>query len=302
MSTPGVSPAAHTGEIGTVRPSAPQAVAGALTAIFVPGDRPERFVKAATSGADVVVIDLEDAVAKGDKQQALEHVVRALSPGGNDGLNAVVRTNGLATTWFEAEVEALVEIASAAGHGVLGLMLPKAEDATAVAAIGQRLPDNFAFVPLIESAVGIVNAVEIARVPEVNRLAFGAVDFALDIDVGADSPTVDRARSMVVLASRAAGIAAPLDAPSTAIRDLEHVATYAARGRSLGFGGSLCIHPVQVALVRDAHLPTQKEIQWAQKIMAVADAGASQVDGAMIDRPVIDHARRVIARSGKVKT
>lgn len=273
-------------------------VAQARTALFVPADRPERFAKAAASGADIVILDLEDAVTPEGKRQALGHVVRALSDRSAGRLEALVRTNGRTTEWFAAEIEALARLTSTAQHGMLGIMLPKAEDSAEVKAARELLPDRYALVPLIETAVGIVNALEIARVPGVDRLAFGAVDLALDLDTGPDPRALDHARSMVVLASRAARIAAPLDAPPTAIRNLERIAADAARGRSFGFGGGLCIHPAQVDPVQNAYRPTRDELEWAHKVLAVADVGAAQVDGEMIDRPVVDRARRVIGRSG----
>lgn len=275
-------------------------VTQAVTALFVPGDRPERYAKAASSGADVVIIDLEDAVAPEAKEEALDHVVRALSPQGPRTVNALVRTNAPATEWFATEIEALVRLASSADNGVLGIMLPKAEDAAQLTTLRGLLPDHCALVPLVETAVGIINAVGIARVPGVDRLAFGAVDLALDLNLGPEPRALDQARSTLVLASRAAGIGAPLDAPPTAIKELERVTADATRGRSFGFGGSLCIHPAQVDPIQGAYQPAPDELEWARRVLAVTEAGAAQVDGEMIDRPVIDRARRVIARTGRV--
>lgn len=277
-------------------------VAGAVTALFVPGDRPQRFAKAAAAGAGVVIVDLEDAVAPAHKAEALAAALRALSPAEAGGFRALVRVNPPGTQNYDAETSALLQLAGAAGHGLLGLVVPKAEDPAVLRELAERLaPAGLALVALVESAAGVVNAVELARVPGVTRLAFGAIDYALDIDADADAGSdrfLDYARSALVVASRAAGIAAPLDSPATDIRDAEPVAASARLGRSFGFGGKLCIHPAQLAPVQDAFIPTDAQVQWARSVIA-AEGGAAQVDGQMIDRPVTERAKRILARAGE---
>ena len=277
-------------------------VAGAVTALFVPGDRPERFAKAAAAGAGVVIIDLEDAVAPAAKAEALAAVLRALSPAEAGGFRALVRVNPPGTQNYDAETSALLQLAGAAGHGLLGLVVPKAEDPAALRALSARLaPAGLALVALVESAAGVVNAVELARVPGVTRLAFGAIDYALDLDADADAGGdrfLDYARSALVVASRAAGIAAPLDSPATEIRDTGPAAASARLGRSFGFGGKLCIHPAQLAPVQDAFIPTGAQVQWARSVIG-AEGGAAQVNGQMVDRPVTERAKRILARAGE---
>jgi len=155
-----------------------------------------------------------------------------------------------------------------------------------------------AFVLLVESALGVANALELARVPGVTRLAMGAIDLALDLDAEADSPVLDYARAQIVVASRAAGIAAPLDSPSIAIGDLQAVEQSARTGRGFGFGGKLCIHPAQLDPVRMAFTPNEKQIAWARSVVSAGEA-AVQVDGQMIDRPVTEKARRILHRAGE---
>jgi citrate lyase subunit beta / citryl-CoA lyase len=287
------------GQPGTVA-----AVAGATTVLFVPGDRPERFAKAAAAGAGVVIIDLEDAVAAADKATARTGACRALAPAASPSssqppVRALVRVNPQGSAWHEADLQALEDLAGAPGHGLLGLVLPKAEDPEQVLVVRRRLPEDLALVALVESARGIARAVEIAQVPGLTRLAFGAVDFGLDIDAGPEPRALDYARSAIVVASRAAGLPAPLDSPSTAIRDLERVAGEARRGRGLGFGGTLCIHPAQIVPAAAAHAPTGEELDWAERVLAVSGVGAAQVDGEMIDRPVLDRAHRILVRAGR---
>jgi len=278
--------------------SALAAVTSAVTALFVPGNRPERFAKAAASGADVVIIDLEDAVAAGDKADARREAVAALRGG---GVRALVRPNASGTAEYDGDVLALLDLASQPGHGLLGVMVPKAEDPGQLAALAASLPQDVPLVALVETALGLVNAVELARVPGVARLAFGAIDFALDIDADGGDRFLDHARSQLVVASRAAGIAAPLDSPATAIRDTGAVAESARLGRGFGFGGKLCIHPAQLAPVTGAYTPSAEQIDWARRVLA-AEGGAAQVDGQMVDRPVTDRARRILERAGHEQT
>lgn len=286
--------AQHPGDAVTentpVRATGADVVAAAVTALFVPGDRPDRFVKAAVSGADIVIIDLEDAVAPADKAAALASTVEALVGG---GVRALVRVNPADSPRHEDEITALLTVAEAPNHGLLGLILPKAEDADVLARLREKFPSDQALVPLIESATGIFNAVKIARIPGITRLAFGALDYALDINAEGGDRFLDYARSHIVVASRVAGIPAPLDTPPTEIADSARVAESARLSRNFGFGGKLCIHPRQVSTVSAAFAPTEAEISWARSVID-AEGGAMQVGGQMIDRPVTERARRIL--------
>ncbi|WP_104175893.1 CoA ester lyase [Arthrobacter sp. Y81] len=284
---------------GSLAVSGADTVAQAVTALFVPGDRPERFAKAAAAGAGVVIIDLEDAVAPAAKSAALTATLEAVAPdGGGARVRALVRVNPQGSRQYDADITMLLSAARTPGSGLLGIMVPKAEDAGALRQLRADMPNHLALVPLIESALGVVNALKLARVPGVTRLAFGAIDFALDIDAEGGDRFLDHARSELVLASRAAGIAAPLDSPSTDIKDAGKVADSARLARNFGFGGKLCIHPAQLATVHGAFAPTQVDVEWAQSVIG-AEGGAAQVDGQMIDRPVTERAKRILQRAGK---
>ncbi|WP_309076391.1 CoA ester lyase [Paenarthrobacter sp.] len=273
-------------------------VAAAVTALFVPGDRPERFAKAAASGAGVVIVDLEDAVASAHKTKALAAAVDYLS---RADLRALVRINPLGTESSKAEIVALLDVAQQATHGLLGLVVPKAEDIMALRNLATRCEMlDLAVVPLIESAVGVLGAVDIAGISGVTRLSFGAIDYALDIDAGSDDRFLDYARSALVVSSRAAGIPAPLDSPAVHIKETDKVQTSAKLARGFGFGGKLCIHPSQVPVVEQSFRPGPDEIQWARSVVSAA-GGASQIEGRMIDRPVIERAQRVLARVEREK-
>lgn len=274
-------------------------VAAAVTALFVPGDRPERFAKAAAAGAGVVIIDLEDAVAPDAKAGALAAVLEGLAPTrGGDPVRALVRVNPMDSKQYDAEITALLSSAETPESGLVGIVVPKAEDADALKLLRARMPVHLALVPLVESALGMVNALELARVPGVTRLAFGAIDFALDINADGGDRFLDQARAQLVLASRAAGIGAPLDSPSIDITDAGAVADSARLARNFGFGGKLCIHPIQVAAVHGAFTPTKADVEWALSVIR-AEGGAVQVSGQMIDRPVTERAKRILQRAEK---
>ncbi|WP_371329013.1 CoA ester lyase [Polaromonas sp. AER18D-145] len=263
------------------------------TYLFVPADRPERFVKARASGADAVIVDLEDAVAPEAKARARDALALALDESGP----LVVRINAAGSPWFEDDLKLCRH------PGVAAVMLPKAEGIDAVCTVVETTFKDV--LPIIESARGLHEMDNIARVPGVVRLAFGSVDLALDlgIDCAPDGAETELLafRSQVVLASRLAGLAAPVDGVSTAIDDLQRLQADAERARRLGFGAKLCIHPKQLAIVQAVFTPTPERIDWARRICkAFASAGgaAVAVDGQMVDLPVVQRARAVLRDAG----
>lgn len=259
--------------------------ARARTLLFVPGDRPDRFAKAVASGADGVILDLEDAVAPSDKDAARSHVVEWLT----GGLPAVVRINAVDTPWFPKDVAVL------RGSSCV-VMLPKSS-AEGVAAVVDALGDGVRVLALVETAAGVIQASSICESPQVVRLAFGSIDFSTEVGVEADDrEALLHARSSLVLASVAAGIAPPLDGVTTDVTTGEPAridAEYAAR---LGFTGKLCIHPVHVEPVNSAFMPTAAQLGWARTVLDGSSTGASRVDGHMVDPPVLERARRLLER------
>ncbi|MFG3153337.1 HpcH/HpaI aldolase/citrate lyase family protein [Streptomyces sp. NPDC048219] len=259
-------------------------VSTARTLLFVPGNRPDRFDKAARSGADLVVVDLEDAVAPEDKEEARQAAADWPGLGGR----TVVRVNPPGTAWFEAD------LATAAGHGC-PVMVPKAEDPAVLGGIAARTDGRCALIPLVETALGVERALEVCSVPGVVRVAFGNVDLAAQLGVAHDDTlALAHARSRVVLASAAAGIDPPVDGVTTAVRDPAVLRADTAHARRMGFAGKLCVHPAQIGPVADGFAPTDDEIRWARTVL---DAGASvtAVDGHMVDRPVLERARGIVA-------
>ncbi|MEO8079899.1 MAG: CoA ester lyase [Caldimonas sp.] len=255
--------------------------------LFVPADRPERFAKALASGADAVIVDLEDAVAPDAKERARVELAAWLDAGHGP---VVLRVNAIGSAWFGADVGV------AARPGVSAIMLPKAERARDVARVRGAAP-HAALLPLIETAAGIEHVREVAAAPGVQRLAFGSIDLQLDLGITGDGDELLMFRSQIVLASRLAGLAAPIDGVCTAFDDSEALRADAARARRFGFGGKLCIHPRQVAEVNAAFAPTEAELAWARRVVeaaAQAAGGAVAVDGRMVDRPVLLQAEALL--------
>ena len=269
-------------------------VAAASTLLFVPGDRPDRFAKAAASGADVIVVDLEDAVAPEAKGDARAEVVRWFADGGT----GIVRVNAPDTPWFEEDVAAL------APH-VDVVLLPKAEDPQVVAELVVTLrgarPDA-GVLALVETARGLLRAAETAAVPGVVRLAFGNFDLSTELGLDPDDhQALWPMRSSLVVASAAARLPAPVDGVSGSIDDAEVIESDARHAIRAGCSAKLCIHPRQVPVVAAALTPSADDFAWATRVMTAwegATAGAVALDGKMIDKPVVDRARRVLAAAG----
>jgi citrate lyase subunit beta/citryl-CoA lyase len=257
--------------------------------LFVPGDRPERFDKACKSGADVVVIDLEDAVTPERKSLARDAVRTWLTAGGK----ACVRLNGTETEWFEEDCS-LLEL-----EGITLVALPKAERAEQLGQLADRLRPGVKIFPIVETALGLWNALEIAQAPKVDRLAFGSVDFQLDTGIVGDDLELLYARSRLVIASAIARIDAPVDGVTVALDDEEQLRSDVAGARSKGFGGKLCVHPRQVAQINQGFLPSAQEVAWAKAVLHEVEThsgvGAISLNGKLIDLPVIERARKLLS-------
>jgi citrate lyase subunit beta/citryl-CoA lyase len=281
------------------------------TYLFVPANRPERFAKALASGADAVIIDLEDAVAAEEKVDVRRYIATAMEEGLFSGKasSVYVRINAADTEWFAGDL-ALVKDAAA-----LGVMLPKAEQAGQIARIHAAAERLCRVLPIIETATGLVNAQTIAQADGVERLAFGSLDFQLDLNCAGNDTALLYARSQLVVISRYAGLAAPIDGVTVALEDAAQLSHDAQHAKSLGMGAKLCIHPRQLSVVKAVWQPAAEEIAWAKKVLAaLANAGggerwsdnavhqsavspnAIQLDGMMIDRPVLARAQRILAR------
>ncbi|WP_375057450.1 HpcH/HpaI aldolase/citrate lyase family protein [Zobellella sp. DQSA1] len=265
------------------------------TLLFVPANRPERYEKAQAAGADAVIIDLEDAVPAAEKDSA-----RATLAGWLDGrppASVLVRINGTGSPWFTQDTILCRSPAIAA------IVVPKAEEPDALAELA-NITDK-PLLPFIESALAFARLDKIAAATGVKRLLFGKLDLA--VDLGMDYPPPEGnphdesaflfARSQLVMASRAHGLAAPLDAIYTGIHDQEGLANYARQAMKLGFGGVLLIHPKQVEPAQGAMAPTEAQIAWARRILEAelrVNGAVVAVQGNMVDAPIMVRARRIL--------
>ena len=264
--------------------------------LFVPATRHERFAKAAASGADRVILDLEDAVAVEDKSTAAQALLGAPIP---TALPVYLRVNGHGTPWFHDD------LAVAARLPIAGILLPKADTGEHISRAAAALTAAQRVVPIAETAAGVWNVLEVARGPRVERLAFGALDFHLDTGIRDELDAMAYARSRVAIASRVAGIDPPIDSVSLSIDDEALVTADAERGRRFGFVGKLCIHPRQLPPTNRVFQPSADDVEWAESLIAElaargpSEGAAFSFRGTMVDRPVIERARETLAQAGR---
>ncbi|WP_192257962.1 HpcH/HpaI aldolase/citrate lyase family protein [Mesorhizobium silamurunense] len=254
--------------------------------LFVPGSRPDRFAKADDSGADAVILDLEDAVAPTDKARAREAVV---AHAGALKSPVIVRINAVGTPWHATDIEALRDLAG------ISVMLPKAEHPEDIANMTLRIGRFVNVIALVESVSGLASLTGILTSPGVTAIAFGSLDFALDLGCAHDRLSLLAARSEIVWRSRAANRSAPIDGIAADLGSPEVAEDDARHAMKMGFGGKMAIHPKQIDPIGRAFRPSEKEVSWAQGIIeAASSGGALQVNGEMVDRPVIERARRIL--------
>ncbi|WP_132060507.1 HpcH/HpaI aldolase/citrate lyase family protein [Halorussus amylolyticus] len=270
--------------------------------MFTPGDRPEMLRKAPSAGADVIIFDLEDAVAPGRKAEAREVVNDVLAdPDFDPDCEVCVRLN---PAGIAADDDLRGVLGDGAADSLDAVMAPMTESPDDVETLARILAERGCRVPifaLVETATGILRAEEIARVSEVDALVFGAEDLAADIGATRtdEGTEVLHAREHVVLAASAAGVDA-LDTVFTDIEDIDGLADDAAFAVQLGYDGKMAIHPAQVSVINDAFTPAPERVEWAERVFEAkedADAegrGVFRVDGEMIDAPLIAQAERVL--------
>jgi citrate lyase subunit beta/citryl-CoA lyase len=283
--------------------------------LFAPGNHARKVDKVFGCGADHVILDLEDAVAKAEKVATRALVVDALKRSRRGG--AYIRVNAFGSEFCYGDAVAVV------GPGLDGIILPMVESREQIMAFDwlvgslereRGMPaGGVDIIPIIETAKGIANARAIAAAgTRVKRMAFGAGDYTLDVNMEwtLGESELEHARAEMVVASRAGGLEAPIDTVWVHIKDLDGLASSAKRARQLGFQGKMCIYPPQVELVNRAFTPTEKEIAFAQRVVAAFEeaerAGSSsiQLDGFFIDYPIVYKAQRTLdaARAAQAVT
>ncbi len=264
----------------------------ASTLLFVPGSRPDRFAKARAAGADVTVIDLEDAVAQADKQGARRAALAEVAKGGAWAL----RINGIATGHGMADLLALHESEDLPAYLLIS-MVQEARDLEIVSEVlGERCPR---LVPLIETPRGLRHALAIAQVPGVAAMMFGGGDFAGELKVAMAWEPLQAARQQLILACAEAGVPA-VDVPFTRLDDDPGLAEECAWSRALGFSAKAAIHPGQLSAIREAFLPSGAEVAEAEDaLQAYSEAGGKALrhNGRLLEAPLIGHYREIVARS-----
>jgi citrate lyase subunit beta/citryl-CoA lyase len=260
--------------------------------LFVPGNRPDRFAKACASGADAVVLDLEDSVAALDKSNARIAIANWLAP----AQPVMVRVNTSESEWFRDD------LGLGGKAGIAGVLVPKAERAEQIRLIAETFGPGVPILAQIETARGLRNTLALAEAPQVRNLLFGSIDFQLDLGMNAEEDELLYFRSQIVLDSRLAGIEPPVDGVTTDIHATELVRVDALRARRLGFSGKMCIHPKQVPVVNECFSPSAEEEAWARRVVeasAGAPGAAISVDGKMVDRPVLARAEVILAKAAQ---
>ena len=261
--------------------------------LFAPGHNAKLLDRVFTAGADALMLDLEDAVPPQHKALARRMVAAALAAPPAPA-RAWVRVNAARTDGCAADLDAVAEHA----HGI---RIPKAESPDDVAWVARRAPGK-PIICAIESARGLLAAQEIAAAPGVAHLAMGGVDLQRDLNTTGGNAQTLYARSHLVVCSRAAGIAPPIDSVFPRLGDDAELHEQAEFARSLGFGGKSAIHPRQLAVLHAVFTPSEREVAWAREVVAAFGAAGGAAlrlpDGEFVDLPVARRAERVLELAG----
>ncbi|MDV6301557.1 CoA ester lyase [Rhodococcus cerastii] len=243
--------------------------------LLVPATKPETFGDAVASEVDAVILDIEDAVAPAKKPAAREAVVQWLG----EGNSAWVRINDATTPYWADDLAALSGL-----PGLVGVMLAKTESGGQVEATAARLAPGTPILALVESAMGLEAATEIARAESTFRLAFGSGDFRRDTGMSDDPLAMAYPRSRLVVSSRAARIPGPIDGPTLTAND-SILGRDAALTLSMGMTGKLCMHSEQAAIVNRELAPSPTDVSWARDVIdALGADGAHVKDGSDLPR------------------
>ncbi len=259
--------------------------------LFVPGNRPERFEKAVAADADLVCIDLEDAVGPSEKDEARKHALRYL--GEADHKNIGIRINGVQTPDGKGDIQDLIKSDLALPF----IMIPKVSDQSEMRKLDDELPSALGvFCPIIESAVGLLNVSDIFSHDRVKLGLFGAVDFSADLDCDLGWDALLYARSVLAVAAAAHNVTV-FDVPHINLRDLDDCEKTTRRNKSLGIHARAAIHPAQIERIHAALTPSEAEISQAVKVIAAyqkADGDVALVDGKLIEAPLLKKAQRIM--------
>ena len=263
-----------------------RSVVTAVSYLFVPGNRPDRVEKARQGTADAVIVDLEDSISHVKK-----HAAREAMSNLPVGKPIYVRINARGTPEHESDLRAVAKQMAAST-----VVLPKVESVEDIARVVSSLPERLTVIALVETARGIIAVDEIAH-SGIERIMFGSIDYVTDLGAAASREVLAYPRNRLVVASRAAGLPAPVDGPSLTTSDEAVVRRDANEARTLGMGAKLCIHPMQVRVVNEVFRASDEELKWARSVLAAAEESGSGVfmhEGSMVDQPVLTRARRLL--------
>ncbi len=266
--------------------------------LFVPGDSERKLAKARQRGADVLILDWEDAVLPGNKARARELSLEFVLAGGPSDSSVLIRCNPADSPSFEGDCLALRRIPSE------GVLLSKCRSVDEVLRLDQALGDGEGVAPhriylMMESPQAVLNAFQmVSSCARVAGLMFGAEDFSAEMHIARTSEEIELlyARSAIATAARAAGCEV-VDSPCLEFKDLARVRAHSQAARNLGFSGKLAIHPAQVAVINEVFSPSAAEVEWARHIVeafSAADAGVVDVDGTMVDEAIVRQARQIL--------
>lgn len=260
--------------------------------LFVPGNRPDRFEKACAVGADLVCIDLEDAVGPADKNSARTDVIKWLADTRHE--NVSLRINGIDTEQGAADIDAL----KASGLSLPFIMVPKVASRNDMEDLDKALPRQLGpFFAIIESAKGLVNASEIFSHERVQLGLYGAIDYAGDVDCDLSWETHLYGRSHMVACAAAHDVQL-FDVPHIDVRNLEDCDLTTRKAKALGIHARSAIHPAQVPVIHAALAPSGEEIAHAKRIVDAYDAAKGNVvllDGKFVEAPVVKRAQRILS-------
>lgn len=265
--------------------------------LFVPANRPDRFAKSLATRAHAVIVDLEDAVPLSEKAAARDAIRRDLTPWLEQcPQRLVLRINACGTPFWDDDLRLVEEL------GIRHLMVPKTESAEQLTSIAHALSFTPVLIPMIESAKGVDQLKAIAAHPNTLRLSLGNIDLQLSLGLqcGPDELELLPVRHQILLASRLAEIAAPIDGVTVQFEAQAQLSADILRAKRLGFRAKLCIHPKQVDGVIEGFQPSAQEVEYAQAVVAAdkaAKGGVVQLNGKMVDRPVVMLAQSVLAQA-----
>ena len=275
-----------------------QRLKSAQAFLFVPGNRDDRIIKSLSTNAHALIIDLEDAIPLSDKETARRTMLSVLP----EILSAnpsriLVRINAYGSEFFKDDIQLLKKL------GVGAIVLPKAESKSQLVEIEKQLNRSISFIPMIESAQGIDQLKDISSHPSVVRLTLGNIDLQANLGMNCSPDELELLplKFQMVLMSRLFELAPPIDGVTVDFKSVETIAGDVQRSKRIGFSGKLCIHPSQIEPVIQGFMPSLAEVENAKAIVIAdskANGGAVQLNGKMVDRPVVLMAKLVLQQAG----